>query len=84
MFVQSTISCGCGCIFEAEFQGSSHDNPPVCPQCNSVMDNESWKRLRSIMSEFNDFSTDMIRWHSDRGEPLMQVPVITIRALKGD
>lgn len=82
MFVQSTITCGCGCIFESEFQTSKPEECPTCPQCGKTMDAESWKRLRSIMADLNDFNTDMVKWHSDRNEPLMQVPAITVRTLK--
>lgn len=82
MFVQSTIACGCGCIFESEFQNSKLEERPTCPQCGKSMDTESWKHLRSIMSDLNDFNTDIVKWHSDRGEPLMQVPAMTVRTLK--
>ena len=50
MFVQATISCECGCIFDTEFQKSSVENPPVCPQCKKKMDKQSWESLRDIMS----------------------------------
>ncbi len=82
MFIQSTIACECGCLFESEFQSTSH--APKCPQCGKIMNSESWKCLRTIMSELNDFNTDIVRWHSDRNEPLMQVPAITVRTLKAD
>jgi len=84
MFIQSTISCECGCIFESEFQTSKFDHAPKCPACGKVMNSESWKQLRSIMSSINDYNTDMMKWHMDRGEPLMQVPAITVRTLKAD
>lgn len=82
MLVQSTIYCECGCIFESEFQESSYDNPPVCPQCKQVMDSDSWKALHNIMGDLNDFNTHIVKWHSERNEPLMQVPAITVRTLK--
>ena len=82
MFIQSTITCGCGCIFESEFQNSTADSAPTCPQCKKVMNADSWKHLRAIMADINDFNTDAIKWHSERNEPLMQVPVITVRTLK--
>lgn len=84
MLIQSTIACECGCLFESEFQSTSHEKAPKCPQCGKIMNSESWKRLRTIMSELNDFNTDIVRWHSDRNEPLMQVPAITVRTLKAD
>lgn len=71
MFIQATISCECGCFFESEFQTSEHEKCPICPQCGKAMDFESWKHLRSIMADFNDFNTNMLKWHSDRNEPLM-------------
>ena len=82
MFVQATISCECGCIFESEFQNSKLEECPTCPQFGKVMNAESWKHLRSIMADLNDFNTHMTKWHSDRGEPLMQVPAMTVRTLK--
>lgn len=82
MFVQATIACECGGFFEAEFQTSEHNKCPVCPQCGKIMDSTSWKHLRSIMGELSDFNTDILKWHSERNEPLMQVPAITIRTLK--
>ncbi len=81
MFVQSTISCECGCIFTSEFQVSSIDHAPTCPQCGKVMDKDSWQRLRSIMADVSDFNHHMVKWHLERKEPLMQVPAITVRTL---
>lgn len=82
IFVQSTIACECGCIFESEFQTSTLEKRPICPQCRKAIGAESWKHLRSIMADLNDFNTHMVKWHSDRGEPLMQVPAMTVRTLK--
>lgn len=82
MFIQSTISCECSCIFEAEFQGSSYELPPVCPQCKQTMDKESWKALRDTMGHLNNFNTHVVKWNSERNEPLMQVSAITVRTLK--
>ena len=81
MFVQATISCECGCIFEAEFQKSSAENPPVCPQCKKQMDKQSWASLREIMSRTSDFNQHIIKWNLERGEPRMLVPAITARTL---
>ena len=82
MFIQSTITCECGCVFESEFQNSTADSAPVCPQCKKVMNAASWKHLRALMADINDFNTDVLKWHSERNEPLMQVPAITVRTLK--
>lgn len=73
----------CGCIFEPEFQTRT-DNAPQCPLSGTIMNSQSWKHLRSIMAEINDFNTDIIKWHSDLNEPLMQVSGITVRTLKED
>lgn len=81
MFVQATISCECGCIFEAEFQKSSAENPPVCPQCKKQMDKQLWASLRDIMSRTSDFNQHIIKWNLERGEPRMLVPAITARTL---
>ena len=51
-------------------------------QCKKVMNAASWKHLRAIMADINDFNTDVLKWHSERNEPLMQVPAITVRTLK--
>lgn len=51
MFIQATISCQCSCIFEEEFQTSTENNAPKCPQCGNVMSYDSWKHLRSIMAD---------------------------------
>lgn len=82
MYVQATISCKCGCIFEEEFQESSLDSPPKCPQCGQIMDKASWESLRDVMARFGDFNHHVIKWHLERQEPLMQVPAITVRTLK--
>lgn len=81
MFVQATISCECGCIFDTEFQKSSVENPPVCPQCKKKMDKQSWESLRDIMSRTSDFNQHIIKWNLERGEPRMLVPTITARTL---
>lgn len=81
MFVQATISCECGCIFDTEFQKSSAEKPPVCPQCKKQMDQQSWESLRDIMSRTSDFNQHIIKWNLERGEPRMLVPAITVRTL---
>ena len=81
MFVQATISCECGCIFDTEFQKSSVENPPVCPQCKKKMEKQSWESLRDIMSRTSDFNQHIIKWNLERGEPRMLVPAITARTL---
>ena len=81
MFVQATISCECGCIFDTEFQKSSVENPPVCPQCKKKMDKQSWESLLDIMSRTSDFNQHIIKWNLERGEPRMLVPAITARTL---
>ncbi len=82
MYVQATISCKCGCIFEEEFQKSHLDSPPKCHQCGKVMDKTSWETLRDIMARFGDFNQHIIKWHLEQEEPLMQVPAITVRTVK--
>ena len=82
MFVQATISCKCGCIFESEFQNSSLESPPKCPQCGQIMNEASWENLRNAMAQFGDLNQHIVKWHLERGEPLMQVPVITVRTFR--
>ena len=81
MYPRATIACSCGCMFSADFQKSSLEEPPVCPQCKAVMDVESWKSLRSAMAELADFNYHILKWHSERNEPQMLVPAITINTL---
>lgn len=56
MFVQATITCECGCIFESEFQESNYENPPTCPQCGKQMNQTSWEALRNTMGKLSDFN----------------------------
>jgi len=69
-------------MFQSDFQKSSLEKPPCCPQCNAVMDMESWKSLRTTMAEFADFNYHVLKWHSERKEPKMLVPAITITTLE--
>lgn len=81
MYPKATIACSCGCMFQTDFQKSSYENPPRCPQCDVVMDIDSWKSLRNIMAEFADFNQHIIKWNLERNEPRMLVPAITISTL---
>lgn len=76
---KATIVCECGCIFEVDYQNSTPDNSPICPQCQRQMDKESWKSLRDIMARYNDFSQHMVKWSLERQEPRMEVPAITVQ-----
>lgn len=82
MYPKATIVCSCGCMFESNFQKSSLDNPPRCPQCGTVMDESSWKSLRTTMAEFADFNQHILKWNYERNEPKMIVPVITVSTLE--
>lgn len=82
MFVQATITCECGCIFESEFQESSYENPPTCPQCGKQMNQTSWEALRNTMGKLSDFNQHILKWSMEREEPRMFVPAITVRTLK--
>jgi len=84
VLVQATISCKCGCIFGSEYQTSSHDQAPKCPQCGKVMDIDSWHDLRSVMANVSDLNHEIIKRHLGTGEPFMQVPAITVRTVNGD
>lgn len=83
MYPKSTISCLCGCMFYADFQGSTEEDPPKCPQCGAVMDKTSWKSLRDTMAGLADFNYHVLKWSSERNEPRMLVPSITISTLEG-
>lgn len=78
---KATISCSCGCMFQKDFQKSSLETPPQCPQCKAVMDEESWKSLRTAMAELADFNYHILKWNSERNEPKMLVPAITVTTL---
>lgn len=82
MFVQATITCDCGCVFESEFQNSEHDKAPICPQCGKQMNQVSWESLRTIMAELGDFNQHILKWSLEHNEPRMFVPAITVRTLK--
>lgn len=79
---KATISCACGCMFYASFQGSSQENPPKCPQCNAIMDQDSWKALRDTMAGLADFNYHILKWNSERNEPRMLVSAITVSTLE--
>lgn len=76
MYIQATINCECGCIFQIEFQEGRE--APVCPQCGKQMSEQSWKALREVMAEFGDFNHHILKWNSEHKEPRMQVPVLTV------
>ena len=82
MHPTSTISCSCGCIFSARFQGSSEEMPPKCPQCGAVMDKTSWKALRDTMAGLVDFNYHILKWNAECNEPRMLVSAITISTLE--
>ena len=82
MCPSATISCSCGCIFQVKFQKSTLENPPKCPQCNAVMNKASWKALHETMAGLADFNYHMIKWNSERNEPQMLVPAITVSTLE--
>lgn len=79
---KATVSCSCGCMFQVAFQGGSSDIPPQCPQCDSIMDNKSWEALWDTMAGLADFNYHIIKWNSERKEPRMLVPAITVNTLE--
>lgn len=82
MCPKATISCSCGCMFYADYQGSSKSNSPKCPQCGAVMDKASWKTLIDAMAYLSDYNQHMVKWNLERGEPRMLVPSITVSTLE--
>ena len=78
---KATISCSCGCMFQATFQNGSSDIPPQCPQCKAVMDKASWKSLWDSMASLADFNYHVLKWNAERNEPRMLVPAITVSTL---
>lgn len=79
---KATISCSCGCMFQMGFQNSSIEEPPCCPQCNSIMDKTSWKSLRESMAQLADFNYHILKWNTEREEARMLVPAITVSTLE--
>ena len=78
---KATISCSCGRMFQAAFQNGSLDTQPQCPQCKAVMDKTSWKSLWDSMASLADFDCHILKWNSERNEPRMLVPAITVSTL---
>lgn len=78
---KATIACSCGCMFQISFQKSTQDHPPICPQCKSVMDSASWESLRDTMAGLADFNYHILKCNSERNEPKMLVPAITVSTL---
>lgn len=83
MYPKATVSCSCGCLFQIDFQTSSIDAQPQCPQCKATMNETSWRSLRTAMAELADFNHHVVKWNLERQEPRMLVPVITVNTLEG-
>ena len=47
------------------------------------MDKSSWKALRDTMGGLADFNYHVLKWNSERNEPKMLVPAITVTTLEG-
>lgn len=82
MNATATISCSCGCLFAVSFQKSSASDTPKCPQCQLKMSADSWKALRTTLSELADFNTHILKWNSEYNEPKMLVPAITVHTFE--
>lgn len=52
------------------------------PQCNAIMDKDSWKALRDTMAGLADFNYHILKWNSERNEPRMLVSAITVSTLE--
>ena len=83
MYPKATISCSCGCMFQATYQGGASERPPQCPQCKAIMDEKSWKMLWDSMASLIDFNVHILKWNSERNEPRMLVPAVTVSTLEG-
>ncbi len=84
MNIRATIDCECGSIFSYDFQTvfpfdfQTECEAPKCPKCKKQMDKTSWEALRRIMTRFADFNYHIYKWSSERNEPRMLVPSLTI------
>ncbi len=47
----------------------------------AVMDKTSWKSLWDSMASLADFNYHILKWNSERNEPRMLVPAITVSTL---
>lgn len=81
MYVQATIQCECGCVSRAEFQDGKHAY--ICPKCKKEMDKKAYSKLESIMGEFGDWNTDVLKNSAGWNEPSMRAIAITIADLQG-
>jgi len=68
----------CGNSFHLYNRDMSHgEKLPYCPHCLVPMDKTQWGRLIDAYFTFAEVNKDFRRYHTDRGEPLFQVELLT-------
>lgn len=68
----------CGNSFHLYNRDMSHEEkPPHCPHCLVSMDKTQWERLIDAYFTFAEVNKNFRKYHTDRGEPLFQVELLT-------
>lgn len=68
----------CGNSFHLYNRDMSHEEkPPMCPHCLIRMDRTQWERLIDAYFTFAEVNKNFRKYHTDRGEPLFQVELLT-------
>lgn len=68
----------CGNSFHLYNRDMSHEeDPPMCPHCLIRMDKTQWGRLIDAYFTFAEVNKNFRKYHTDRGEPLFQVELLT-------
>ena len=53
------------------------EKPPMCPHCLVGMDKTQWEQLIDAYFTFAEVNKNFRKYHTDRGEPLFQVELLT-------
>lgn len=68
----------CGNSFHLYNRDMSHEEKlPHCPHCLVSMDKTQWERLIDAYFTFAEVNKNFRKYHTDRGEPLFQVELLT-------
>lgn len=68
----------CGNSFHLYNRDIGHEGkPPYCPHCLTAMDKTQWQCLVDAYLAFAEVNSNFRRYHTDRGEPLFQVELLT-------
>ena len=67
--------CKCGKIFDVYYSLSKSDDPIVCPECLSQMDNSMAEKVINLMGAVNEINNDFVKYASEWDEPRFIVSV---------